>query len=79
MPLFLVFALVWVLLAGGALALPDRFRWTISWALICTGIPLLGFMTLQAGPVVGLGGLIIAVLLVARAGVRADTAPAREI
>jgi hypothetical protein len=58
MPLFLIFALVWALLAGGALVLPERFRWSMSWALIGTGIPLLGYMTLQAGPVFGLGGLI---------------------
>jgi tetrahydromethanopterin S-methyltransferase subunit C len=79
MPLFLVFALVWALLAGGALVLPDRFRWSMSWALIGTGIPLLGYMTLQAGPVFGLGGLIIAVLLVARASARSTTALAGEV
>jgi tetrahydromethanopterin S-methyltransferase subunit C len=79
MPLFLIFALVWALLAGGALVLPDRFRWSMSWALIGTGIPLLGYMTLQAGPVFGLGGLIIAVLLVARASARSTTALAGEV
>jgi hypothetical protein len=79
MPLFLVFALVWALLAGGALVLPDRFRWSMSWALIGTGIPLLGYMTLQAGPIFGLGGLIIAVLLVARASARSTTALAGEV
>lgn len=74
MPLFVIFALVWVLVAGGALALPERFRWSLSWALIGTGIPLLGFVTLQAGPVFGLGGLAIAVLLISRAAL---AAPAR--
>jgi hypothetical protein len=74
MPLVVIFALVWVLLAGGALALPERFRWSLSWALIGTGIPLLGFVTLQAGPVFGLGGLAIAVLLISRAAL---AAPAR--
>lgn len=66
MPLCLVFAMIWGLLAGSARAVPDRFRWSMSWALIGTGIPLLGFLTFQAGPIFGLGGLVIAVLLMSR-------------
>jgi hypothetical protein len=66
MPLFLIFALVWALLAGGALACRTGSGGRWSWALIGTGIPLLGLVTLQAGPVFGLGGLIIAVLMISR-------------
>lgn len=67
MPLFLVFALLWGLVAGGMLAMPERFHWPMAWALIGTGIPLLGLMTFQAGPIFGLAGLAIAVILLARA------------
>ena len=76
MLLCLIFAMIWGLVAGSSLAMPERYRWHMSWALIVTGIPLLGFMTFQAGPIFGLGGLVIAVLLVSR-GV--GDAKAREI
>jgi hypothetical protein len=67
MPLCLILLLVWSLLAGGSFAVPERFRWPLSWALIGTGIPLLGLLTFQAGPVFGLGGLVIAAVLLSRA------------
>lgn len=67
MPVCLILALVWGLFASGMSAVPHRFHWAMVWALIGTGIPLLGFMTLQAGPVFGLVGLVVAVLLLARA------------
>jgi hypothetical protein len=67
MPVCLILALVWGLVATGMTAVPQRFHWAMVWALIGTGIPLLGFMTLQAGPVFGLAGLVVAVLLLSRA------------
>jgi hypothetical protein len=54
MPLSLVFACVWALLACFAGMGPQRFMWPAAWALIVTGIPLLGWVTYQAGPVFGL-------------------------
>lgn len=67
MPLCLTLALVWSLAAGGALALPPRHQWPMVWVLTGTGIPLLGVLTFQAGPVVGLAGLVVAALLLSRA------------
>ncbi len=67
MPVCLILALFWGLAAGGMSAVPPRFHWPMVWGLIGTGIPLLGLMTLQAGPVFGLAGLVAAVLLLSRA------------
>lgn len=66
MPISLTLALVWTLAAGAALALPRRHRWAMVWVLIGTGIPLLGALTFQAGPIAGLAGLVLAALLVSR-------------
>ena len=54
MPLSLVLACVWGLVAGLAGMAPQRFHWPAAWILIATGIPLLGYVTLQTGPVWGL-------------------------
>lgn len=54
MPLSLVLASVWAIAACIAAMTPQRFHWPAAWALIATGIPILGFVTLQAGPVWGL-------------------------
>lgn len=54
MPLSLVLACLWVVAAFVAGMLPQRFHWPAAWVLIATGIPLLGFVTLQTGPVWGL-------------------------
>ena len=51
MPLSLVLACLWGLLACLAAMMPERTHWPAAWALIATGIPILGFVTVQAGPV----------------------------
>ncbi|MFW5641732.1 MAG: DUF2484 family protein [Roseicyclus sp.] len=54
MPLSLVLACLWAIAAFVAALLPGRVHWPAAWMLIATGIPILGFVTLQAGPVAGL-------------------------
>ncbi len=54
MPLSLVLACLWALAASAAGMAPRRFHWPFAWVLIATGIPLLGFVTFQLGPVWGL-------------------------
>lgn len=54
MPLSLILACVWAIAAFVAAIAPQRFHWPAAWALIATGIPILGFVTYQAGPVWGL-------------------------
>ncbi len=54
MPVSLVLACLWAIAAGVAGMGPQRWHWPAAWALIATGIPLLGFVTLQMGPVWGL-------------------------
>jgi hypothetical protein len=50
----LTLACVWALVGCGIGALPSRFHWRGAVALIATGIPLLGWVTLQNGALVGL-------------------------
>ncbi len=50
----LILVCLWVLVAAVAGASPRRYHWRAAWVLIATGIPLLGFVTLQVGPVWGL-------------------------
>ena len=53
----------------GALILPrlgDRRRNRILRLLIVLGVPLIGWVTLQAGPIAGLAGLGIGLLLLMR-------------
>ena len=56
MQLTLTLAIVclWIIAACAAGMAPLRYHWRAAWALIGTGIPLLGFVTLTMGPVVGL-------------------------
>lgn len=50
----LTLACVWALVAGLVAVLPRRIHWPAAIALIGTGIPLLGWVTYQNGPVWGL-------------------------
>ena len=54
MPVSLILACVWAVAACLAGLAPQRVHWPAAWALIATGIPLLGWVTLQAGPFWGL-------------------------
>ncbi|MBY4892606.1 DUF2484 family protein [Rhodobacteraceae bacterium N5(2021)] len=54
MPVSLILACVWALTACLAALAPQRFHWPAAWALIATGIPLLGGVTYQMGPFCGL-------------------------
>jgi hypothetical protein len=53
MPLPLTLACIWALLACLVAIGPERYHWPAAWALIATGIPLLGFVTFILGPVWG--------------------------
>ncbi len=57
MPLSLTLASIWGLTACLLGLSPQRFRWPAAFALIATGIPLLGYVTLQMGPWWGLAML----------------------
>ena len=54
MPLSLILACLWAVSGCLAAMMPQRVHWPAAWALIVTGIPLLGFVTLQSGPLAGL-------------------------
>jgi hypothetical protein len=54
MTLSLTLACLWVMGATTAALLPSRRQhWPAAWALIACGIPLLGFVTYQNGPLAG--------------------------
>jgi hypothetical protein len=55
MPLSLVLACLWVLVASVTALLPSRRNhWPAAYGLIAAGIPILGFVTWQNGPTAGL-------------------------
>ncbi|MHC0054101.1 DUF2484 family protein [Actibacterium sp. D379-3] len=54
MTLSLILACLWVVVATGAAYLPPRINWPLAYGLIAVGIPLLGFVTWENGPVWGL-------------------------
>ncbi|TYB87991.1 DUF2484 family protein [Oceaniovalibus sp. ACAM 378] len=55
MSLSLILASLWFLAANVGAILPSgRNHWPLAWCLIAVGIPLLGFVTWQHGPWVGL-------------------------
>lgn len=55
MTLSLILACLWAIVASVIAMLPSRRNhWPQAWGLIAVGIPLLGFVTYQNGPWVGL-------------------------
>ena len=55
MSLSLALALVWLVLANVAAMIPSRDNhWARAYALIGVGVPLVGWVTWDNGPVVGL-------------------------
>ncbi len=54
MPIPLILACLWAILACLVAMGPQRYHWPAAWALIATGIPLLGYVTLVLGPIWGL-------------------------
>ncbi|TCO72940.1 DUF2484 family protein [Rhodovulum euryhalinum] len=53
----LVLACLWVIVAAALGGLPERFHWPAAYGLIAVGIPILGFVTYQNGPFLGLVAL----------------------
>ncbi|MBB94783.1 MAG: hypothetical protein CML68_09295 [Rhodobacteraceae bacterium] len=50
---------LWVVTANVIAMLPSRdHHWSAAYVLISVGIPLLGYLTWQNGPVIGLVGLV---------------------
>ncbi len=49
----LALACVWVLAATAIAMMPQRTHWPGAALLIVTGIPLLGYVTYQQGPLLG--------------------------
>lgn len=59
MPLSLILAALWALVANVLALLPSRdHHWHRAYALIACGIPILGYVTYQTGPWVGLAVLV---------------------
>ena len=51
----LILTCLWFVIANiGAILPSGRSHWPLAWALIATGIPLLGYVTLQHGPWIAL-------------------------
>jgi hypothetical protein len=55
MSLSLILAAAWALVANVLAMMPTRdYHWTRAYVLIAIGIPLLGYVTYENGPLVGL-------------------------
>ncbi len=55
MNLSLILAVLWVIVANVSAMLPSRDNyWTRAYLLIAVGVPLLGYVTYENGPWVGL-------------------------
>jgi hypothetical protein len=51
----LILTCLWFVIANiGAILPSPRSHWPLAWTLIVTGIPLLGYVTLQHGPWIAL-------------------------
>ena len=50
----LITASLWALTATLVALAPRRYHWRGAWALIITGVPLIGWITSQHGALVGL-------------------------
>jgi uncharacterized membrane protein YhaH (DUF805 family) len=57
----------WIVLAGIQRRLQARHRNRAFWALILIGIPVLGWLTLNGGPMAGVAGLAIGIVVLLRA------------
>jgi hypothetical protein len=59
----LIAACLWALLASLIALGPRRFHWRAAWGLIAAGVPILGWVTYENGPLWGLiclaGGLSV--------------------
>ncbi|GGF68009.1 hypothetical protein GCM10011402_20530 [Paracoccus acridae] len=60
----------WLLLARLARTLRPRQRQRALWALIATGVPILGWLTYTCGPLAGIGFLTLGVLVLVRLPLR---------
>lgn len=54
MTISLVLACLWAVAASVIAMLPTRIHWPAAYALISVGIPILGYVTYQNGPILGL-------------------------
>jgi len=55
MPLSLILACLWALAANFLAALPSKDNhWRRAYALIAVGVPILGYVTYEMGPWIGL-------------------------
>ncbi|WP_234853596.1 DUF2484 family protein [Paracoccus everestensis] len=57
----------WIVLAAIQRRLQARHRNRAFWALILIGIPVLGWLTLNGGPMVGVAGLAMGIVVLLRA------------
>ncbi len=55
----LILAFLWVIVANAIAMLPSRRNhWPAAWALIAAGVPLLGWVTYENGPLAGMLALV---------------------
>ena len=55
----LVMAILWIVVAAFSPVLPTRVQRPAVWVLAAIGVPILGYVTYQTGPVMGFGVLAL--------------------
>ena len=60
----------WLIMARLARSLRPRQRQRALWALVFTGVPVLGWLTYACGPLAGVGFLTLGVLVLVRLPLR---------
>ena len=68
MSLSIVLACLWGLAVMAAVLSPERYHRAAAWILIVTGVPLVGFVTLQNGPLTGLLALAAGFMMLSLPG-----------
>lgn len=63
----------WLILARLAKGLRPRQRQRVLWALIASGVPILGWLTYILGPLAGVAFMFVGVLMLVRLPQRART------
>ncbi|HEY0213082.1 MAG TPA: DUF2484 family protein [Paenirhodobacter sp.] len=62
MTLSIALTCLWAASTGLILIGPHRYHWPVAWGLICLGVPLVGWVTFQNGPILGLLTLLVGVV-----------------
>jgi hypothetical protein len=74
-----VVVLAWVVLASLIPYLRDRYQFNASWLMVALGVPVLGWLTLNWGPGIGVGAFALGFCVLLRQPLRPRQSPAANL